>query len=101
MFGKIFDLLVAIAVNGIMAMFVSLFFLIILAFVFCFAMIPVSVIFGDGTANAIYGFAENVGFRVVYAIVFISMMMDDLGIPNAKSAVKKWWDERKKKNIVP
>ena len=61
-------------------------------------MIPVSIIIGDGVANAIYNFTGNIGFRVIYAIVFISMMMDDLGIPNVKSMVKKWL---KKKRETP
>ena len=91
MFGKIFDFLVSVAVNGFFAIFIAAIFYIILAIVFAFAMIPVSIIAGDNIANQIMNFAGNdFGYKIVYAIVFISMMMDDLGIPNIKTAIKKW-----------
>ncbi len=60
-------------------------------------MIPVSILAGDNTANVIMNFVGNdFNFKMVYAIVFISMMMDDLGVPNPKTAFKKWREKRKK-----
>ena len=85
MFGKAFDFLVSVAINGFLAIFIAAIFYIILAFVFVFAMIPVLIIAGDGVAQKTMDFAVgDLGYKVVYAIVFISMMMDDLGVPNGQ-----------------
>lgn len=97
MLDKALDFLITVAVNGFIALFVTLFSYIILAFVFGFAMIPVSIIAGNGVANSINNFAGgDIWIRVLYAIVFFSFMLDDLGILNVKTAFKKWRDKRKK-----
>lgn len=97
MFGKIFGFLVSVAVNGFFAIFVAMFFYIILAIVFLFAMIPVWVIAGDNIAKQIIEFAgRDFGYKIVYIIVFVSMMMDDLDIPNFKTLFKKWREKQNK-----
>lgn len=99
MFTKAFDFLVKVAVSGFLAIFIAAIFYIVLAFVFVFAMIPVSIIAGDGVAQKIMDCAGNdLGYKVVYAIVFISMVMDDLGVPNIKTVFRRW---RQKKMVRP
>ena len=91
MFDKVFNFLVSVAINGFFAIFIAAFFYIILAIVFVFAMIPIAIIAGDNVANQIMNFAGNdFGYKIIYIVVFVSMMMDDLGIPNIKTAFKKW-----------
>src|SRR3989338_11297253 len=94
---KAFDFLVRVAINGFLAIFIAAIFYFILALVFVFAMIPVSIIAGDGVAQKIMDFAGNdLGYKVVYAIVFISMMMDDFGVPNLKTALRRWLKHKSK-----
>ena len=96
MLDKAIDFLITVAADGFIALFISFFAYILLAIVFMFVMIPVSIIAGDGIANSINNFAGgDIGFKLVYAIVFISLLMDDLGIPNVKTAFKKWRANRK------
>lgn len=97
MISKAFDFLITVAVNGFIALFASFFIYFILAIAFGFAMIPVSIIAGDGMANSANNLASSETlFRILYAIVFFSFLLDDLGVPNFKTAFKKWRDKRKK-----
>lgn len=97
MLNKVIDFLIAAAVNGIIAIFLALAFYAFLAFILMFAMIPVAVLVGgDGAANSVMSFAGgNISYRVVYAIVFISLMMLMFGTPMSKSAFKKWCAQRR------
>ena len=90
MIGKVFGFLVSMAINGFFALFITVFFYIIFFLVALFAMIPVSIILGDGAANTIMNIVgDDITFKVAYTIVFISMMMDDLGVPSIKTFIKK------------
>lgn len=92
MLNKIFNFFVSVAIVGFLAIFVAAIFYVILAVVFRFAMIPVFVIAGDDIAKRIMNFAGNdFGYKIVYIVVFITMMMDEMGIPNVKAAFGKWW----------
>lgn len=92
MLGKAFDFLVSVVINGVLALFIAAFFYIIFAFLLVFAMFPVSIIAGDEAASRIIDFAiGDDSYRIIYAVVFISMMMDDLSIPNIKTALKRCW----------
>jgi len=96
MLDKVFNFLVAVAGNGFIALFVAGLFYIILAIIFAFVMIPVSVLAGDRAVTSITGFIDGgIGYKAIYAIVFISMMMDDLGVPNIKTVFKKWLVRKK------
>lgn len=96
MIEKTIDFLVGVAVNGFLALFVAVFFFIPIALVFLFAMIPVSVIFGDEVASKIMDIAGSAGYKVIYVCVFVSLMMDDLGVPNIKTFYKRWWKKRRR-----
>lgn len=97
MLDKIFYFLITTAVNGVIALFSSFFLYFILAIAFGFAMIPVSIVAGDGVANSVNNLTgSETLFRIIYAIIFFSLMLDDLGVPNIKTAFKKWRDKRKK-----
>ncbi len=90
MLEKLF-LLVEIVIDGFLAIFIAAIFYLLLALVFMFAMIPISAIVGDEVANKITNFAgRDFGYGIIYAIVFISMVMDDLGVPNFKTTCKRW-----------
>lgn len=92
MFGKALNILVTIAVCGFLAVFVAAGFYIILYLLFLLAMIPVSIIAGDGVAHKITNFADNgLSFKIVYAIVFISMVMEDPTAQGTKNFLKRWW----------
>lgn len=93
--GKLFDFIVLVAINGFIAIFVSVTFWFILAFVFAFAMIPVSILVGDSIAIGLSAAVDDLGFRVIYAIVFISMMLEDMGMPGIKQTLSKWWRNKK------
>ena len=97
MLGKVFDFLGRIAMNGFVAIFVALIFNIILAMVFVFVMIPVSIIISDEVARNITDFfaGNNFGYKIVYTVVFISMVMEDLGVLNDKTMSKRWRKRKK------
>ncbi len=85
MFSKIFNFFVSVAANGVLAIFVTAILYFILAVVFIFAMIPVFVIAGDDIANRIVNLVDrDLGYRITYIFVFITMMMEDMGILNIK-----------------
>ncbi len=92
MFDKIMYFLLSLAVNGFLAIFIAIFFYIILAIIFTFAMIPVLIIAGGGIGKQIMDFVvSDFGYKIVYIVVFTSLMMDDLEIiPKIKTVIKKW-----------
>ncbi|GEM_PF-5897518 len=95
MLDKLLSILASIAFNGFVAIFVTALFYILFAFVFVLAMIPVSIILGDEIANKIMHLASsNLVFKILYACVFISMVMDDLGIPSIKTLHRRWQTRR-------
>jgi len=83
--------------NGFFAIFVALIFYFILAIAFVFAMIPVTFIVGDEVAQKITNFVGiDLGYKFVYAIVFISMVLDDLGLPNIETFFI-WWGRKQRR----
>src|SRR3989344_4047262 len=91
MFDKAFDFLVRVAVSGFLAVFISIGFYVVLAIVFFFAMIPVSIITGNEGASKIMNFAgDGLGYKIIYAIVFISTVMNDFGVPSIKTVFGRW-----------
>ena len=95
MIEKTLNFLVAIAVNGIVAIFVTVFVYVLFCIVFLFAMIPISIMAGEEVARSARNFVgEDLVFRIIYSIVFISMVMDDFGIPNIKTFFKRWKQEK-------
>ncbi|MFH1822687.1 MAG: hypothetical protein ABH830_03225 [Patescibacteria group bacterium] len=98
MITKAVDFVIMVAINGFISIFIAILMYIVLAVVFAFAMIPVNIIAGDKITAGIMNFAnKDFGFRIIYAIVFVSLIMDDLGVPNIKTAFKKWREKRKQK----
>ena len=96
MIAKGLRILLLIAVNGFVAIFVALIIGLILLVAMYFAMIPVGIIGGDKMADSISKAIDvEAFFRIVYAVAFFSMMADDLGIRNIKTAVRKWRERKK------
>lgn len=98
---KVFDRLVSflgsVVTNGIVAIFVAAGIYIVLALLCWLAMIPVSIIAGDQIVGQINVFLGNDNwYRIIYAIAFFSMLLDDLGVPNLKTAFKKYFKKNKK-----
>ncbi len=92
MFDKVIYFLLSLAINGFIAIFIATFFYIILVLIFTFAMTPVFIVAGGDIGKQIIDFVVNdFGYKIVYIVVFTSMMMDDLGIiPKIKTVIKKW-----------
>ena len=101
MFSKIFDKIVSflgcVVANGIIAIFVAAGIYIVLAVLCYLAMIPVSIIAGNQVVAQISAFLTNDNwYKIIYAIVFFSMLFDDLGLPNIKTAVKRYFAQKRK-----
>jgi len=97
--GRAFNFFLMIAANGIKALVVALIFYLVSAVIFWLVMIPASIIGGEAVATTIECFVHDyVGYRVIYVIVFILMVLDDLGFPNFKTLIKRWWKKKKKSN---
>jgi hypothetical protein len=96
-FDKIVSFLGSVVVNGIIAIFVAAAIYIFLAVLCGLAMIPVSIIAGDQAVAQISTFlgVDN-WYKIIYAIVFFSMLFDDLGLPNIKTAVKRYFAQKRK-----
>ena len=96
MFSKVFDFLMGVAMNGLLAVFVAALFYLAFGVLFSFVQIPVSIIAGQNVADGIETavFTGNVSYRIIYAIVFISLMMEDLGILGPKGLFKRWKERR-------
>jgi len=86
MFGKICAFVVAMAVNGILSMVLCLGLFFVGALVLPFAAIPIEEIFGQSAAHGVLSCIMNSWtFRIVYAIIFVNLMMDSYNIRNVKS----------------
>ncbi|MFA6038642.1 MAG: hypothetical protein WCV62_01895 [Candidatus Peribacteraceae bacterium] len=93
MFGKLFDLLVSVAVNGLIALFLSGMICIVLALVLMFASIPIGIIANTDPTAFLQSLMDTWMFRIVYVIVFANLMMDTYNVPNLKGLV---WKKRHK-----
>jgi hypothetical protein len=78
--GEVLTFLVRVAACGFLSLIVSAFFSFILAIAWGFAMIPVEMLAGTGVAKRLEHFGDAWGYRVVYAIVFFSMLLGAYGI---------------------
>ena len=86
MLERLLNFIFSVVVNGILAIFVSIFMYVILAICIVLAMIPVSIIFEDSVAQGISKFLfQDLGFKVLYTLIFISMMLDAYGVPSTKT----------------
>jgi len=91
MLRKVFRFLVHVAINGVLSIFIAAAFYLVLAFVFAFVAVPISFIVGDEVANRITDFAGNdLGYKFVYAIVFILIVMNDIRDLKNKAVPKQW-----------
>lgn len=90
MLERAFAFLASVAFNGFFAIFIAGFLYIILAVLFSLAVIPVSIIGSHGLADKIMDAGKDIGYKFVYTIVFIYMIMDDFGVTNIKAAFKRW-----------
>ncbi|MDP1718906.1 MAG: hypothetical protein Q8L24_00565 [bacterium] len=94
LFSKAVDFLIGMFYNGIVALFITIAVGFVLTTLLYLAMIPVAIIIG---ANAAHHISVTVGplgsglLTLLYAVIFISLMLDDFGIPNLKTFTKKWW----------
>lgn len=95
MLNKIFDFIVSVVFNGFIAFLITY----VVSFVVQLAMFPVSVVAGKQIADcgSVFFSDQGYGFRIIYAIIFLSMVMDDLGIKNLKTACKQWYQKSQKK----
>ncbi|MDD5751473.1 MAG: hypothetical protein PHS73_03055 [Candidatus Peribacteraceae bacterium] len=85
MFGHVVGFVVAMAMNGILAGVLSFVICFLAAVVLPIAAIPVEVIFGKDVSQGILSCILNSWlFRVVYAIVFINLMLDTYNIRNLR-----------------
>lgn len=99
MVGKLIEFLGTIAVAGIVAIFVTAFFCIILGCLFGLALLPVSIICGDVVAMKARHFVEAfVSFRLLYTIVFVGMLFEAFGVTKVRVKFRKWRANRKKGN---
>lgn len=86
---KTFNFLGACAFNGIMALFYSVISFLVWCMVVAFACIPFSIVFGvvfDGITESLTG---DVAFRVMYAVIFIALMLEEYHIASYKDVWNK------------
>lgn len=99
MVGKLIDFLGTIAVAGIFALIVTAILCIVLGCLFGLALLPVSIICGDVVAMKVRHFVEAfVSFRLLYAIVFVGMLLEEFGVTGMRAKFRKWRASRKKGN---
>lgn len=88
MFGKILNFLFLMGACGILAIFIALVIYIVFAIAITFAMIPVVILAGSETSNFITNSVLDLKslrfFPIIYAVVFLLLMANALGIPKIK-----------------
>ena len=96
-FNKILWFLFAVITNGFLAIFISALAYFVLVFAGFLALIPVYVVAGNEAVEYIETFLNgDTMFKIIYVLVFLCMMADDLGLPNLKTAIKNWRSSAKK-----
>ncbi len=93
MLDKLFHVLVSVALNGIIALIVTPLLWLVLAIVLFFALIPVSVVSTDAAHFLESLLMEEWMFKIIYAIVFCNLMMDEFNIHNLK---RFFWKKRER-----
>ena len=97
MLNKFFGFLLLMGINGLLAIAFAMLACIVILIVVTLAMIPVSIIAGNHSANYVTGALNSDKFFViVYACIFLSLMADDLGIPNVKTLYKRYLQKKPK-----
>ncbi len=92
MFSKVVDFLISMAINGFVALVLSFFLFIPLVVLLAFAGIPVSMLGGEKIVSATFDVTLGLGFRILYAFIFLSMMAEDYGGPlKLKRQAVSWW----------
>lgn len=64
-----------------------------LMFIMWLLYIPLAWLFGEPVVKAINNFVEDVMYQISWVILFVTMMLDDLGLQNVKTYFKKQWKQ--------